>query len=142
MALSKERHTPAWVNPAAVVAEYGVKAGSTIYAGALVQLDANGWLIPAAKAANQVTVGRAEETVVSPATDASGDKTARVRSGVFRWDNLGADAVARAEIGDSVYVEDDHTIRKTQNANGTKAGRLMQVDDQGAWVATGILYLA
>ena len=80
--------------------------------------------------------------MVSAATDSNGDKTVRVRSGVFRWDNLAADAVTRAEIGDSVYVEDDHTIRKTQNGNGTKVGRLMQVDDQGAWVATGIPYLA
>lgn len=141
MPLTKERHTPAWVNPVGILAEYGVKSGVTIYKGGLVQLDANGWAIPAAKAANQVTVGRAEETVVSASTDADGAKTAQVRTGVFRWKNPGADALARAEIGDAVYVEDDETVRKTQTGNGTKAGRLMQVDAQGAWVATGIPYL-
>lgn len=136
-ALTVARDTKSWLTPDGPVVRYKVKASTTIHQGSMVQLDANGLAIPAAKAANQRTAGMALEAAVA---GASGDTFVDVRMGVFRWDNLGADAVARADIGADVYVEDDQTIRKTQTGNATKAGRLLNVDAHGAWVATGLLY--
>ncbi len=139
-ALTRDRDTRRLGGGIDFVRAYGMKKGDTIHAGSLVQLDADGYLIPASKAADQVTVGRAEETVTSPAADSNGDRSVRVRTGIFLWDNLATDKVAIAEIGDKVYVEDDQTVRKSQNANATPAGRLVDVDDRGAWVATGIFF--
>ena len=138
-ALSADRRTPRWETPEGPVASYPVKANTTIHGGSLVQLDATGVAIPAVKAANQVTVGRAERPAAGGSAD--GDVEVEVRVGVFRWDNLAGDQLTKAEIGDTCYVEDDQTVRKTQTGNGTKAGRVMAVDDVGVWVATGIPYL-
>ena len=138
-ALSADRRTPRYQTPDGPLASYPVKANTTIYGGSLVQLDSNGYAIPAAKAANQVTVGRAEERAAGGSAD--GDTDVQVRAGVFLWGNLAADALARAEVGDACYVEDDQTVRKTQTGNGTKAGRVIAIDDAGVWVATGIPYL-
>ena len=132
-ALTKARSTPRWATPAGPLMSYVMLASTTIYKGANVMLDATGKAKPAAKEANAKTVGVAEETTVSTA---SGGERVTVRAGVHRFDNLGADAVAAAEIGDQVYVEDDQTVRKTQDANGPVAGRLWDVDDAGAWVAS------
>ena len=141
-ALAADRDTPRLTGGFDFVHAYGMKKGDTIHAGSLVQLDAAGWLTPASKAASQVTVGRAEETVTSPASDANGDRKVRVRAGIFRWANLAANKVGIADIGNRVFVEDDQTIRKASNANGTAAGLLVAVDDLGAWVATGIPFNA
>ncbi|MCY4548129.1 MAG: hypothetical protein OXC28_07165 [Defluviicoccus sp.] len=141
-ALTGDRDTPRLTGGFDFVRAYAMKANDTIHAGSLVQLGADGYAIPASKAAGQVTIGRAEETVASPSTDSDGDRKVRVRAGIFRWDNLATNKVARADIGSRVYVEDDQTIRKASNANGTAAGLLVDVDGLGAWVATGIPFNA
>ena len=138
MALSAERRTPRWNTPDGPVVQYKMKASTTIYAGAMVMLDGNGVAVPATKAANHVPVGRAEETVVSNASD---DSYVECRTGVFRWNNdVAGKAFAAATVGDAAYVEDDETVRTDSNANGVKVGRVMAIDDEGAWVAIGIPY--
>ena len=137
MALSAERDTPRWQTPGGPVVDYKMPASTTIHGGGMVMLNALGLAVPAAKAANCKTVGRAEDTRVSAA---SGDTFVRVRMGVFRWDQLSTDAAGRPEIGDDVYIEDDHTVRKTQDSNAVPAGVLVDVDDVGAWVATGLVF--
>ena len=62
-------------------------------------------------------------------------------AGIFRWGILATDAFAQAEIGDKCYVEDDQTVRKSQNAGATHAGRVYAVDSQAVWVGTGITRL-
>ena len=136
-ALTAARRTKAWLRPESLDIEHTLKASTTIQQGSIVQLDANGLAIPASKAANQLTAGMALDHAESGAT---GDTFVTVRSGVFRWDILAGDPVTRADIGKDVYIEDDQTIRRQSNANSTKAGRLLGVDAQGAWVATGLLY--
>ena len=136
-ALSADRRTPRRTHPEGVVARYKLKASTTIYAGASVMLDANGLAVPATKAADHVPVGRAEHPAKS---GASGDIYVECRQGLFRWDNLAANKVALADVGEKVFVEDDQTIRKAANGGGVAVGKLVEIDNVGAWVATGFLY--
>lgn len=126
---------------------YDVAASTRIEAGKLVALDAAGNAVEYAKSAtntanNLTVVGRAEEAVDN-SSGAIGDKSVRARIGVFRWNNdVPSDAVTKADIGNQVHGEDDETIRKTaQTGNSARTapvGLLVDVDDDGAWVATGI----
>ena len=137
-ALATDRRTPRWETPDGPVVSYGVKAQTCIHAGSLVQLDASGWAIPAARvSSSHVTVGRAERGVLGGAMD--GDVTVEVRVGVFRWEN--GDDITRAEIGDTCFALDDQTVLRNQQSYTHQAGRIVDVDDTGVWVATGIPYL-
>ena len=134
-----ERNTPRRTGGFEYMGSYKVKASTTIESGKHVMLDANGLAVEAVKAANHVSVGRAEDTVTAGAT---GDTFVRARMGIFRWDNdVAGKLFARAQIGDDAYVEDDETVRTDSNSSGVKVGKVVDVDSQGAWVATGHLYL-
>ena len=137
VALTADRRTPRYETPDGPVVRYKLAASTTIFAGSMVMLNAAGAAVSATKATNHVPVGRAERYAKSGASD---DVYVECRQGVFRWDNLAGDALAVAEIGDEVYADDDQTVRKTQGANGVKVGVLVDVDDVGAWVATGFLH--
>ena len=52
-----------------------VKGGVTIYQGALVALDADGYAIPGKKAAGLTAAGRAEETVANTGSDGEDRKS-------------------------------------------------------------------
>ena len=134
-----ERNTPRHTGAFEYMGAYKVKASTTIEAGKMVLLDANGLAVEGVKAANHVSVGRAEETVKAGAT---GDTFVRARMGVFRWNNdVTGKLFARAQIGDLAYVEDDETVRTDSSSAGVAVGKVVGVDSQGAWVATGHLYL-
>ena len=133
-----ERNTPRRTGAFEYMGSYKVKASTTIEAGKLVLLDANGLAVEGTKAANHIPVGRAEETVTA---GAAGDTFVRARMGVFRWNNdVASKAFTRATIGDQAYVEDDETVRTDSASSGVVVGRVVDVDDEGAWVATGHLY--
>ena len=145
-----ERNTPRRSGGYDYVEAYDVAAATKIEAGKIVALDAAGNAVEYAKSAantanNLTVVGRCEETVDN-GSGSAGDLKVRARTGVFRWDNdVSADAVTKAEIGDQVHGEDDETVRKTavagKVARTAVVGRLIAVDDDGAWVATGIPFL-
>ena len=135
MALSNDRNTPRREDE---LDSIPVKAATKLYGGALVCADASGWAVPASSTAGLVARGRADEQVDNTA-GANGDLSIRVRRGVFRWDNSAAgDAITQAEIGKHCFVIDDHTVAKTPgNGNRPVAGKVFDVDAQGAWVQTG-----
>lgn len=117
---------------------YPVLTGVTIYAGALVVLDANGYARPGVAATGLTAVGRAEERVVNAGT--SGSVSILVRNGVYRYENsTAADEITQAEVGDNCYIVDDETLAKT-DATGTRsvAGMVVAVDSDGVWVRLGI----
>lgn len=147
-----ERLTPRRTGMIDYVEGYDVAAATKIEAGKMVALDASGNAKEYAAAANGVTntetvVGRCEETVDNGSGTAGALKV-RVRAGVFRWDNDATGKVAtKAHVGDAVYGADSETIQTdghTQaggNEECAKVGRLIAVDSEGAWVATGIPFL-
>jgi len=133
-ALTQDRNTPATGES---VFTDPVKAGVTIFAGALTCLDADGNLVPGAEATTLMARGRAKAKVVGGAAD--GDITADSETGIFRFSNsAAADAITRADIGENCFVVDDQTVAKTNGA-GTRsvAGRIVQLDAQGVWVRVG-----
>jgi hypothetical protein len=130
-ALQKERNTVEIANGAKTLS-LPVKGATTIYQGSLVALDANGYAIPAKKAANITAAGRAEETVQN--TGADGELVIRVSRGVFVFDNTAAaDKLKASHVLTPCYIEDDHTV--TALATGSSvAGLVVRVDDTGVAV--------
>lgn len=112
---------------------FGVKGGVKIFQGALVAL-ASGLARPGYEAAGLVAVGCAEETVDATGL-ADGVAKVKVRKGVFKWRNNGADALAAADVGAVAYVLDDATVTKTA-AGRSAAGSVFQVEDDGVWIVT------
>lgn len=112
---------------------FGVKGGVKIFQGALVVL-ASGLARPGYAATGLVFVGRAEETVDATAL-ADGVATVKVRKGVFKWLNNGADALAAADVGAVAYVLDDATVTKTATGRSA-AGSIFQVEADGVWIVT------
>lgn len=113
-----------------------VKGGTTIYQGAIVALDTNGYAIPGQKAADLTTAGRAEETIKN--TGADGAAVIRVTRGVFIYENTAtaANKVTTAHILKLCYLEDDQTV--TALATGSSAaGLVIRVDDNGVAVELG-----
>lgn len=134
-ALTKDRNTPE-AEGKFLVAK--LAAGAKVFAGAIVCRNAAGFAVPASTALNLKVLGRAEETVDN-AAGVAGDKSVRVRRGVYRWENSAAgEAIAAADIGNDAYLVDDQTVAKTNGA-GTRsaAGKIVDVDALGVWVETG-----
>ena len=110
-------------------------ANAKVFQGGMVQFNAAGSGIAAAAVAANVTVGIARESVDNTG-GATGAVSVKVRRGIFRFANSAAgDLIARSEIGKIVFVVDDQTVAKTDNAGARPAaGRCFDVDAQGVWV--------
>ena len=119
-----QRRPPRQPLPRRQAHQLPVKAGKTIYAGAIVEL-ASGYAQPAASGNGKIYVGIADEAADNSATGAAdGGKTVRVRRGVVVFMHVEAsDAPAQADVGKDVYVADDHTVKKTKGSN-TALGKL------------------
>ncbi len=131
-ALTADRNTPRrdgvdYVDP--------VAAGAVIYAGALVALNAAGYLVPGSTATGLIARGVAQESADNSA-GADGAISVPVMSGAFRMANDGS--VGRADIGGTAYIVDDQTVANN-DATGTRsaAGTIKDVDSAGVWVSIG-----
>lgn len=134
-ALTKARDTSEIANGAQLLS-LPVKGSTTIYQGALVALDANGYAIPGKKAAGLTAAGRAEETVENSGAD--GALLIRVSRGTFVYANTAAseNKITKAHVLKTCYMEDDHTV--TALATGASpAGIVIRVDDSGVAVEVG-----
>jgi hypothetical protein len=132
-ALAQDRSTPRFEGN---VQGYPVLAATVIYGGALVVLDASGWAKPAVTATGLVCVGRAERRADNSA-GGNGDIHVKVCADTFRFANsTSTDEITKAEIGDNCYLVDDQTVAKLSTGRSV-AGRVVQVDAQGVWVAVG-----
>jgi hypothetical protein len=110
----------------------------TFFAGAIVCISALGFATPGATALGLKAIGRCEE-FADNALGNDGDVDVKVKRGIFRYDNSAdADAITDADIESVCYIVDDCTVAKT-NGGGTRsvAGRIMDVDSAGVWVALG-----
>ena len=111
-----------------------VKGATTIYQGAIVAVDANGYAIPGKKAASLKAAGRAEETVENKGGD--GDAVIRVSRGTFVFENSASDKITAADVLGLCYMEDDQTVTKT-GTGASVAGLVIRVDDEGVAVEMG-----
>lgn len=137
MGLTADRNTPRREGEEIVL---NVAAAKKIYAGSLVAKDASGNATPGAVATTLLGVGRAEEYVDNSA-GAAGDKTVKVRKGVFRFANsAGGDQITAADIGKECYIVDDQTVAKTDGSSTRSiAGRIHDVDTAGVWVEFAVI---
>lgn len=104
--------------------DFPVAAGTKIFAGSLVCVNADGFAVPAADTSGYVFVGVALEQVDNSA-GANGAKSLRVRrEGVFEFD---AASITQAMVGDPMYVVDDHTFDDAAGpTNDIKVGLLVK----------------
>ncbi len=139
-ALAAERNTPEMGVAGQDIAfrNFPMTASVKIWKGALVVLDASGDAKPGVTALSLTAVGRAEQTQDNTSGGA-GALTVNVQPGVFKFANLGTDLVAQANVGTNCFITDDQTVSAT-SATNTKsvAGRVIQVDSDGVWVAVGL----
>ncbi|NJK43807.1 MAG: hypothetical protein HC933_05565 [Pleurocapsa sp. SU_196_0] len=123
--------------PERVGAEYviPVKANTKIFFGTLVVLD-GGFAAPGRTALNLIVMGRAEETVDNTG-GAAGDKSIKVRRGVFKFNQDPGAVSTQANVGTDAFITDDQTIARTNGTNTkSRAGRIMQIDADGVWIDT------
>lgn len=130
--LTEDRNTP---RRDGEILSLQVAADTVIFAGSLVARDSSGNATPGATATTLLGMGRAEHSADN--TDGgAGDISIDIRKGVFRFGNsASADAIMRADIGNSCYIVDDQTVAKT-DGTGTRsvAGAVFDVDTDGVWV--------
>lgn len=134
-ALTTDRDTPARSGAERV---FPVAASTTIYAGAIVAMNASGYAVPGSTATGLKPVGRAKSRADNAIGDA-GDLLVAVEMGVFRWHNSTAsDAIDLGDIGAVCYIVDDQTVALTSgSATRSPAGLIADVDDAGVWVLIG-----
>ncbi len=131
-ALTADRSTP---SRDGIDFSFPVAASTKIYAGSLVAINSSGYLTKGAASTTLKAAGVAQELADNSA-GADGAINAKVRRGVFRFDNSASgDLIALADIGANCYIVDDHTVAKT-NGSSTRsvAGVIRSVDADGVWV--------
>lgn len=116
-----------------------VATSKIIHGGSIVMKNATGYAIPGETDTGLVCLGCSNGRADNSA-GADGDERVEVESGVFPWENsAGADEITIADIGNDCYVVDDQTVAKTDGTSTrSKAGRIVNVDDQGVWVLMGV----
>lgn len=127
--------------------------GAVLYLGALVCLNATGFLVRGAISATLKAVGVVADqpgqvpgpSISNPGAD--GAKSAQIYyMPVAKFNNDAADPVVASDKEKACYITDDNTVSHT-DASGTKspAGKVVQLDDAtsptgaGVWVAVGQL---
>ncbi|MGY5789060.1 hypothetical protein ACXHXM_02015 len=133
-ALSADKNTPQRERGKRVLQ---VAAGAKLYAGALVALNAAGYLVPFSVATTLKSIGR-NERLVDNTNGGNGAVSAEAKGGTFRFANSAAgDLITAADIGSDCYGVDDQTVAKTNGgATRSVAGKIYDVDAQGVWVTT------
>ena len=113
-------------------------AGARIFAGALVALNAAGFLVRGSEALNLRADGVARESVDNTG-GLDGAKLCKVEPGVYHFENsAAADAITRADIRNDCFIVTDQRVARTNGGNTRSiAGRIVDVDAQGVWVRVG-----
>lgn len=136
-ALTKGRNTPQAIGD---IRSGSVAASTQIFQGALVMINAAGFIVEGQVATGLIGVGRAEEHIDNSA-GSNGDVVADYRPGTFRFDNsAGGDEITDADRGKPCYAVDDQTVAKTDgSAARSPAGTVDHVDaNGGVWVTLDV----
>lgn len=111
-----------------------VAANAVIYKGALVALNATGYLVPATTATDITVIGRADPVggidTVDNTGGADGDLECEVRSHArFAYVNDPGDPITQAGVGKLCYATDDQTVAGTSGgATKSPAGYVAEID--------------
>ena len=104
-----------------------------LYKGALVCVNASGYLMAAADTAGYSRVVGVADEKVDNSGGSAGDLNCRVRSG--RAFQFGATSITQAMLGQTMYVVDDQTFDDSDQDNAIVAGVLVQyVSTTSGWL--------
>lgn len=95
--------------------------------GIMIAINSSGKGLAAADTAGLTVVGINEET------GDSGDSITAI-AGIYRFDASSSHAPTQANIGDTLYVEDETTVSTDGGTNSIIAGICVDVDSNGVWV--------
>lgn len=103
---------------------YPVLADAVIYRGALLKIDAAGFLAPCASEAGCVFAGVAREGV-----DATGASSGDYKCLVETKDSfyVAAAGIVAADLGKKVYAADDNTVQLAAGTNLQEVGKIIEV---------------
>jgi hypothetical protein len=134
VALARDRNTP---RRQGVAFSDPVKAGVTIFAGALACIDAQGFLVPASQSPALTARGVAQQRVTGGAGD--GVIQAETWPGIYRFDAAaGLERPTRPDIGKTCFIVDDQTVARTDGGGARSvAGVIEDVEPNGIWVRVG-----
>jgi hypothetical protein len=107
-----------------ILITYPVAAGETIYKGAIVCLDSDGYLVPGSDATGYSFVGISYEKADN-ASGADGDVTARVWK-VGTYVLVSDFAAGQDDVGSEVYVVDDNTV-STSTTYSVVCGTIVEI---------------
>lgn len=114
---------------------YPCAASKTFYKGAIVFLDSSGNAEPATAATGKIIAGISQEQKTSTTAAA---ENIEVKAGVAFLKNSGSNTLTKANIGDTVYAEDDETVGSLGTSKSA-VGMMVDIDTNGVWVAVGQL---
>lgn len=109
-----------------------VKGATILLAGIIVGYDSTGYLVPGVTSTTFKATGMCEEYVDNSA-GADGAVKARVRRGVFAFENsTSTDQIGNADWGNTCYVVDNQTVAKTNGSNTRSAAGIVRgIDENG-----------
>jgi hypothetical protein len=109
-----------------------VAASTHVYSGTMAAINASGYAVAASDTASLNCLGKFDQEGDN-STGGNGAISVRVKRGTFAWAVTGSNTPTAANVGQVVYVSDDHTVT-TSSSHSISAGILIQVDNIGAWV--------
>lgn len=114
---------------------YRVAANAVIHYSAIVAVDANGYLVPAADTAGLDVVGIADESADNTG-GANGALEVRVYRGAALIATTGASKLVQADVGADCFILDDNTVVKAAGTtNSITAGEVLELANANAvWV--------
>ncbi len=145
--LTTPRTTPVRLDPVANNrGSFPMAATTTLFAGSLVCLNASGFLVRGATATTLKVAGILGDQPFEVPSDrivnagSAGDKSAEVQMGVTALlNNFADDPIAQDDVLNDAWIVDDETVAATSGGSTrSKAGRIIEVTDQGVWVAIGV----
>jgi hypothetical protein len=119
-----------------------VAAGATIYAGSLVNLDANGYAVPAADAVGHTFAGVAIARVDNSAGADGALNVIVRRRGRYRL--ASASALTQGSVGSKIYAADDQTVAFSVDVtNDVPVGVIDKVEGAAdCWISIDAAVLA
>lgn len=147
-ALAAPRNTPTRANSNYLNrGSFKAEAATTFYVGALVCLNAGGFLVNGSAATGLKAVGVfADQPFYVPApsflSGAQGANEYEVAMVQAKFANSGSDPVVQGDIGSVCYIEDNQTVCHTATGKSI-AGRVMGIDTSssptgaGVWIEIG-----
>ena len=112
-----------------------VAADAVIYSGAMVAINASGYLEPATTADDIVVVGVATQAMDNTG-GSNGDVTCEFERGLWLMDNsTSGDLIALVNVGSPCYAVDDRKVALTSNSDARSvAGTIHWVNSDGVVV--------